>query len=42
MAARKKRLTKKEVLELIAQIRSERNITDEILFSFTEKINSET
>lgn len=39
MPARKKRLTKKEVLELIAQIRSETNITDEILLSFAEKIN---
>jgi len=39
MAARKKRLTKKEVLELIAQIRSETNINDEILLSFAEKIN---
>ena len=39
MAARKKRLTKTEVLELIAQIRSETNINDEILLSFAEKIN---
>ncbi len=39
MAARKKRLTKTEVLELIAQIRIERNITDEILLSFAEHIN---
>ena len=39
MPARKKRLTKKEVLELIAQIRSETNITDEVLLSFAEKIN---
>jgi len=39
MPARKKRLTKKEVLELIAQIRSETNITDEMLLSFAEKIN---
>ena len=39
MPARKKRLTKKEVLELIAQVRSETNITDEILLSFAEKIN---
>ena len=39
MAARKKRLTKTEVLELIAQIRSETNINDEILLSFAEKVN---
>ncbi len=39
MTARKKRLTKTEVLELICQIRSEANITDEILLSFAEKIN---
>ena len=39
MPTRKKRLTREEVLELIAQIRSETNITDEILLSFAEKIN---
>ena len=39
MPARKKRLTKKEVLELIAEIRSETKITDEMLLSFAEKIN---
>ena len=39
MAARKKRLTKPEVVALIAQIISEGKISDEILLSFAEKIN---
>jgi len=39
MAARKKRLTKPEVIALIAQIKGEKEISDEILLSFAEKIN---
>ena len=39
MAARKKRLTKVEVMELIGHLLVEEKITDEILFSFAEKVN---
>jgi hypothetical protein len=39
MAARKKRLTKPEVIALIAQIKGEKEISDEILLSFAEKVN---
>ena len=39
MAARKKRLTKPEVIALIAQIIGEKEISDEILLSFAEKLN---
>ena len=39
MAARKKRLTKPEVLELISQLCNEGKITEEMLLSFAEKVN---
>ena len=39
MAARRKRITKPEVLELIAQLKTENVITDEILLAFAEKVN---
>ena len=39
MATRRKRVTKPEVLELIAQLKTEKIITDELLLAFAEKIN---
>ena len=39
MAARKKRLTKPEVLDLISQLSVEEKITEEMLLSFAEKVN---
>jgi len=39
MATKRKRLSQKEVLELISQLQTQERITDEMLLSFAENIN---
>ena len=39
MATKRKRLSQKEVLELISQLQTQESITDEMLLSFAENIN---